>query len=210
MKSLSTTVHASTNKALILAILAKRKESYGYEIIKLVLTLSDGAFQWKDGMLYPVLHRMEKDGLVASRWRLAENGRKRKYYRITDEGVRALVGPGPGDVHPAVPAQGGGKALFSAAPGGLGGIPPGTDFRGRPGGGERPPGVPERGFRPSEEDLEGGEACRGIHPFRTDFPPPGGLDFEKNTRPGRGLMVSSSPFTGEGTCRSSRKNRSWN
>ena len=90
MKSLSTTVHASTNKALILAILAKRKESYGYEIIKLVLTLSDGAFQWKDGMLYPVLHRMEKDELVASRWRLAENGRKRKYYRITDEGVRAL------------------------------------------------------------------------------------------------------------------------
>ncbi len=91
MKSLSTTVHASTNKALILAILSKRSESYGYEIIKLVSTLSAGAFKWKDGMLYPVLHRMEKDGLVASRWRLADNGRRRKYYRITDEGARALT-----------------------------------------------------------------------------------------------------------------------
>jgi len=84
-------IYGATNKALILAILDKRPESYGYEIIQLVGTLSKGAFQWKDGMLYPVLHRMEKDGLVQSRWDLAENGRKRKYYRITDEGRVALA-----------------------------------------------------------------------------------------------------------------------
>ena len=84
-------IHAATNKSLILAILDKRKESYGYEIIQLVHSLSRGAFEWKDGMLYPVLHRMERDGLIASRWDVAENGRKRKYYRITPAGRSALA-----------------------------------------------------------------------------------------------------------------------
>ncbi|MDA1028451.1 MAG: helix-turn-helix transcriptional regulator [Bacteroidetes bacterium] len=84
-------IHAATNKSLILAILAKCEESYGYEIIQLVQSLSEGAIQWKDGMLYPVLHRMEKDRLVATRWEIAENGRKRKYYRITKNGHEALA-----------------------------------------------------------------------------------------------------------------------
>jgi len=80
--TIPTAIHAATNKALILSILTGRKESYGYEIIQLVERLSNGAFQWKDGMLYPVLHRMEKDGLILSRWDRAENGRKRKYYTL--------------------------------------------------------------------------------------------------------------------------------
>jgi len=87
---LPSAIHAATNKSLILAILSKREESYGYEIIQLVQKLSDGAIQWKDGMLYPVLHRMEKECLVRSRWSVAQNGRKRKYYSITEEGMVAM------------------------------------------------------------------------------------------------------------------------
>ena len=83
-------IHTATNKALILAILA-RKESYGYEIIQLVGDLSGGRYEWKDGMLYPAMHRLESEGLVQSRWGLSENGRKRKYYRITDDGRKALA-----------------------------------------------------------------------------------------------------------------------
>jgi len=91
MRMIPSSIHAATNKALILAILDNRRESYGYEIIQLVTGLSQGAFQWKDGMLYPVLHRMEKEGLIRSRWDRAENGHKRKYYRITEEGRVALA-----------------------------------------------------------------------------------------------------------------------
>ena len=57
----------------------------------MVAQLSDGVFQWKDGMLYPVLHGMESDNLIGSTWRIAENGRRRKYYSITDHGLIALA-----------------------------------------------------------------------------------------------------------------------
>ena len=80
---------AASATPLILSILA-RGESYGYAIIKDVHALSDGAMQWTDGMLYPVLHRLEKQKLIASESRKADNGRLRKYYRIKDEGTAAL------------------------------------------------------------------------------------------------------------------------
>jgi DNA-binding PadR family transcriptional regulator len=76
---------AASATPLVLAILAEG-ESYGYAIIKRVGELSQGHVQWTDGMLYPVLHRLERQGLVASRWRSAESGRRRKYYRLTKEG----------------------------------------------------------------------------------------------------------------------------
>ena len=59
---------------------------YGYEIIKSVRELSNETIQWKDGMLYPVLHRLEKEELIESFWKTSENGRKRKYYRIKNKG----------------------------------------------------------------------------------------------------------------------------
>jgi len=77
-------------RPLILAILSRQKESYGYAIIQHVRDMSDGDMEWKDGMLYPVLQRMEKEGLIASDWRIADNGRPRKYYSITREGAAAL------------------------------------------------------------------------------------------------------------------------
>ena len=66
-------------------------ESYGYAIIKRVAELSGGHLQWTDGMLYPVLHRLERQGHVAAKWGASENGRKRKYYRITKEGRAQLA-----------------------------------------------------------------------------------------------------------------------
>ena len=76
-------------RPLILSILSEH-ESYGYEIIQRVKTLSGGEIEWKEGMLYPVLHRLEEQGLIESFWHEPETGRKRKYYRLKAEGHQAL------------------------------------------------------------------------------------------------------------------------
>src|SRR5689334_9460062 len=81
---------AASATPLVLAILAQG-DSYGYAIIKRVAELSDGHLQWTDGMLYPVLHRLERQGLVAAKWGTSESGRKRKYYRITKQGRAQLA-----------------------------------------------------------------------------------------------------------------------
>lgn len=80
---------AASTKPLVLAILASG-ESYGYAIIEQVRKQSDGQLEWSEGMLYPVLHRMEKEKLVVSSWKVGENGRKRKYYRLSRSGTRAI------------------------------------------------------------------------------------------------------------------------
>ena len=80
---------AASSKPLILSILAQG-ESYGYEIIQRIRELSGGHMQWKDGMLYPVLHRLEEQGLIESEWRVSDSGRKRKYYRLKPQGDEAL------------------------------------------------------------------------------------------------------------------------
>ncbi len=80
---------AASTKPLLLSILPYG-ENYGYQIIKEVERLSNGEIQWTDAMLYPVLHRMEKDDLIRSKWIKRDNGRKRKYYQITEEGLAAL------------------------------------------------------------------------------------------------------------------------
>jgi PadR family transcriptional regulator, regulatory protein PadR len=76
---------AASATPLVLAILGEG-DSYGYAIIKRVSELSGGHLQWTDGMLYPVLHRLEALGYVAAKWSASENGRRRRYYRITKEG----------------------------------------------------------------------------------------------------------------------------
>jgi PadR family transcriptional regulator PadR len=81
---------AASATPLVLAILAEG-ESYGYAILKRVTELSDGHLHWTDGMLYPVLHRLERQGLIAAKWGTAENGRRRKYYRITKDGRAQLA-----------------------------------------------------------------------------------------------------------------------
>jgi len=80
---------AASSKPLILSLLS-HGESYGYQIIKHVEQLSGGTLSWTDAMLYPVLQRMEKEGLIVSRWSVLDNGRKRKYYNLTPAGKEAL------------------------------------------------------------------------------------------------------------------------
>jgi len=68
-----------------------RGDSYGYAIIKSVREISGERLAWTDGMLYPVLHRLDEAGFVRSSWKTADNGRRRKYYRITRQGESELA-----------------------------------------------------------------------------------------------------------------------
>ncbi|MEI6740122.1 MAG: helix-turn-helix transcriptional regulator [Gemmatimonadaceae bacterium] len=81
---------AASSTPLVLAILAEG-DSYGYAILHRVRELSRGEMTWTDGMLYPVLHRLDRQGHIEARWELAENGRQRRYYRITPLGLEQLV-----------------------------------------------------------------------------------------------------------------------
>ena len=81
---------AASSTPIVLAILAEA-DSYGYAILQRVRELSSGRIEWTDGMLYPVLHRLEKLGHIKARWETAESGRKRKYYQITPGGRDQLA-----------------------------------------------------------------------------------------------------------------------
>jgi len=81
---------AASATPLVLAILAEG-ESYGYALLKRVRELSDGELDWADGMLYPLLQRLERLGLVTADWRTPPEGRRRKYYALTDAGRAALA-----------------------------------------------------------------------------------------------------------------------
>jgi DNA-binding PadR family transcriptional regulator len=74
---------------LVLSVLTEG-ETYGYALIERIKELSGGKIQWTEGMLYPVLHWMEKEELIESEWQDSETGRKRKYYRLRKEGRKAL------------------------------------------------------------------------------------------------------------------------
>jgi PadR family transcriptional regulator PadR len=81
---------AASATPLVLAILAEG-DSYGYAILKRVSELSGSELQWTDGMLYPVLHRLERQGYIKGKWGSSETGRKRKYYHITVQGRAQLA-----------------------------------------------------------------------------------------------------------------------
>ncbi len=81
---------AASATPLVLGILAEG-ESYGYAILKRVNDLSGGRIQWTDGMLYPLLHRLERLGLVSASWGASDSGRRRKHYTITDTGREMLA-----------------------------------------------------------------------------------------------------------------------
>jgi|SRR5665647_1583707 len=80
---------AASTTPLILAIL-RENESYGYSIIKMVKEVSGNELVWTEGMLYPVLHRLEEQHLIESYWKVSESGRQRKYYRIKEAGLKEL------------------------------------------------------------------------------------------------------------------------
>jgi PadR family transcriptional regulator, regulatory protein PadR len=81
---------AASSTPVVLAILAE-EDSYGYAILQRVRELSAGRMTWTDGMLYPVLHRLERLGHIEARWEVADSGRRRKYYAITSRGRAQLA-----------------------------------------------------------------------------------------------------------------------
>ena len=81
-------VGAST-RLLILKVLSQ-KPNYGYEIVKQVNESADNFFVWQEGTIYPLLRKMEKEGLLRSQWESAGKNRKRKYYYITARGREAI------------------------------------------------------------------------------------------------------------------------
>ena len=114
---------AASATPMVLGILADG-ESYGYAILRRINELSSGELDWTEGLLYPLLHRLERLGLVESSWQSVTGERRRKYYRITPKGVDELaeqrrqwdtvvealkeIWHGPGDLRPltAIPQEG--------------------------------------------------------------------------------------------------------
>jgi PadR family transcriptional regulator PadR len=81
---------AASSRPIVLSILAKG-DDYGYSIIQRVKNASGGQIEWSEGMLYPVLHRLEDEELIRSFWRATDTGRRRKYYRLSASGKRSLT-----------------------------------------------------------------------------------------------------------------------
>src|SRR5258705_6995333 len=81
---------AASAVPIILSILS-RGDSYGYAIGQQAAEISSGEMAWADGMLYPILHRLEARGWIEASWGTAENGRKRKYYRLRAAGRKELA-----------------------------------------------------------------------------------------------------------------------
>jgi PadR family transcriptional regulator len=79
----------SMAQPIVLRLLHERP-MYGYEIIKVVNERTNGAFEWKEGTLYPCLHRLESAGLIKSKWEQAPSGKQRKYYSLSRKGTALL------------------------------------------------------------------------------------------------------------------------
>ena len=79
----------AASSLLVLGVLAKGP-NYGYEIVRSLNESADGLFEWQEGTIYPILHKLEKDQLLRAQWQDADSGRKRKYYYITARGRAAM------------------------------------------------------------------------------------------------------------------------
>jgi len=79
------------NSESLLLCLVGQQPMYGYQIIKELEGRSQGYFKFKEGTLYPALHRLEKSGLIRGKWQMLPGGRQRRYYYITDKGKRVLA-----------------------------------------------------------------------------------------------------------------------
>jgi PadR family transcriptional regulator PadR len=80
----------NSSDSLLLSVL-EREPLYGYKIVKELEKRSQGYFKFKEGTLYPALHRLEKAGLIAGKWQTLSNGRQRRYYYITEKGLAKLA-----------------------------------------------------------------------------------------------------------------------
>lgn len=89
MKSISKELIGAASIPLILAVL-KRGDSYGYEIVQEVKELTSEKINWKEASIYPVLKKMESNGMIKSYWKVEKNQRPRKYYTILSDGKKQL------------------------------------------------------------------------------------------------------------------------
>lgn len=78
-----------STETLLLSLL-KNEPMYGYQIIKELEKRSRGYFRFKEGTLYPALHRLEASGLIRGRWERLPNGQERRYYHLTEKGLNLL------------------------------------------------------------------------------------------------------------------------
>ncbi len=90
MKNLSKEMMGAASIPLILSVL-QEGESYGYLIIQRIKVISGNQLEWKEGTLYPILHKLEKKGYITSSWKTSESGRKRKYYKLLENGQSVLA-----------------------------------------------------------------------------------------------------------------------
>ncbi len=90
MSELPKDLIAASSFSIILTML-NEGESYGYEIIKNIRDKSNGQLDFAEGTLYPILKKMEFENWISSKWKVAENGRERKYYKITAAGKKQLL-----------------------------------------------------------------------------------------------------------------------
>jgi PadR family transcriptional regulator, regulatory protein PadR len=91
MADTAKTLASNSHIALLVLSLIAEEPMYGYRIIKDLEARSESYFQMKEGSLYPVLHQLEKDGLVKTEWRYQKGKPNRRYYTITKKGLAALV-----------------------------------------------------------------------------------------------------------------------
>ena len=89
MESKRDLLKGSSNSLLL--CLLNGQPMYGYQIVRELEAKSQGYFRFKEGTLYPALHRLEASGLIGSQWQLLSNGRQRRYYHITEKGLAKLA-----------------------------------------------------------------------------------------------------------------------
>lgn len=75
---------------LVLEVLSEG-ESYGFAVLERVRELSGGQLDWPDAMVYPLFHRLHRLGYLTPEWRTMPDGRRRRYYAITDDGHAGLA-----------------------------------------------------------------------------------------------------------------------
>lgn len=89
MKSISKELVGASAIPIVLSVL-KHSDSYGYEIVQQVKEITGGEINWKEASIYPVLKKLEADGMIKSYWKVQEGQRPRKYYTILDQGKKQL------------------------------------------------------------------------------------------------------------------------
>ncbi len=79
----------STTCILVLSVL-RESPTYGYRLAQIINERSDGLLKWREGTIYPMLHRLEKQGLIKGKWQVSDTSKPKRVYRLTSTGIQAL------------------------------------------------------------------------------------------------------------------------